>query len=115
MTLLFWATATWWIPMLRHPRRLASPHPPLSASLRPLYWGAVFPLGMYTVSTYRLGQVVDVPVLMVIPRLFIWVALLAWTAASVGLIGICSPGGPERRRRHLMTPVIPPSIGAGDT
>ena len=52
----------------------------------PLYWGAVFPLGMYTVCTFRLGQVVDVPVLMAIPRLFIWVALLAWTAALVGLI-----------------------------
>ena len=69
-----------------HPRRLAAPQPPLSASVRPLYWGAVFPLGMYTVCTYRLGQVVEVPVLMAIPRVFIWVALLAWTAASVGLI-----------------------------
>ncbi len=86
MTLLFWATATWWIPMLvilgvwRHLIRRF----PLRYD--PLYWGAVFPLGMYTVSTYRLGQVVDVPVLMAIPRLFIWVALLAWTAALVGLI-----------------------------
>ena len=86
LTLLFWATATWWIPMLvilgvwRHLIRRF----PLRYD--PTYWGAVFPLGMYTVSTYRLGQVVDVPVLMVIPRLFIWVALLAWTAASVGLI-----------------------------
>ena len=86
MTLLFWATATWWIPMLvilgvwRHLIRRF----PLRYD--PTYWGAVFPLGMYTVSTYRLGQVVDVPVLMAIPRLFIWVALLAWTAASVGLI-----------------------------
>ena len=34
----------------------------------PLYWGAVFPLGMYTVCTYRLGQVIEVPVLMAIPQ-----------------------------------------------
>jgi tellurite resistance protein TehA-like permease len=86
MTLLFWATATWWIPMLvilgiwRHLIRRF----PLRYD--PLYWGAVFPLGMYTVSTYRLAQVVDVPVLMAIPRVFIWVALLAWIAASFGLI-----------------------------
>ena len=86
MTLLFWATATWWIPMLvilgvwRHLIRRF----PLRYD--PTYWGAVFPLGMYTVCTYRLGQVVDVPVLMAIPRLFIWVALLAWTAAVGGLI-----------------------------
>jgi tellurite resistance protein TehA-like permease len=87
MTLLFWATATWWIPMLvilgvwRHLIRRF----PLRYD--PLYWGAVFPLGMYTVSTYRLGQIVEVPVLMAIPRLFIWVALLAWAAALMGLIG----------------------------
>jgi tellurite resistance protein TehA-like permease len=86
MTLLFWATATWWIPMLvilgiwRHVIRRF----PLRYD--PLYWGAVFPLGMYTVSTYRLGQVVEVPVLMAIPRVFIWVALLAWAAALVGLV-----------------------------
>ena len=96
MTLLFWATATWWIPMLvilgvwRHLIRRF----PLRYD--PLYWGAVFPLGMYTVSTYRLGQVVDVPVLMAIPRLFIWVALLAWTAALVGLIRDLFATGPDR-------------------
>jgi tellurite resistance protein TehA-like permease len=45
-TLLFWATATWWIPMLvilgiwRHVYRRF----PLRYD--PLYWGAVFPLGM---------------------------------------------------------------------
>jgi tellurite resistance protein TehA-like permease len=86
MTLLFWATATWWIPMLvilgvwRHLVRRF----PLRYD--PLYWGAVFPLGMYSVSTYRLGQTVDIPALMAIPRLFIWVALLAWAAAFVGLL-----------------------------
>ena len=86
MTLLFWATATWWIPMLlilgvwRHLIRRF----PLRYD--PLYWGAVFPLGMYTVCSYRLAQVVDVPGLMAVPRAFIWVALLAWTATMLGLV-----------------------------
>jgi tellurite resistance protein TehA-like permease len=91
MTLLFWATATWWIPMLvilgiwRHLIRRF----PLRYD--PLYWGAVFPLGMYTVSTYRLGQIIDVPEIMAIPRLFIWVALLAWAAALFGLVRALLP------------------------
>jgi tellurite resistance protein TehA-like permease len=86
LTLLFWATATWWVPMLvilgvwRHVYRRF----PLRYD--PLYWGAVFPLGMYTVCTFRLAQVIDAPVLLVIPRVSIYVAVAAWLLAMTGLV-----------------------------
>jgi tellurite resistance protein TehA-like permease len=92
LTLLFWATATWWIPMLvilgvwRHVYRRF----PLRYD--PLYWGAVFPLGMYTVCTLRLAQVIDAPVLLAIPRVFVYVALAAWALALVGLVGDVAAG-----------------------
>jgi tellurite resistance protein TehA-like permease len=85
-TLLFWATATWWIPMLvflgvwRHIYR----H--FALRYDPLYWGAVFPLGMYTACTLRLGQVIDAPFLMTIPRVFIYIALGAWLMTLLGLL-----------------------------
>lgn len=86
LTLMFWATATWWIPMLlilgvwRHGYR----HFPLRYD--PLYWGAVFPLGMYTACTFRLAHVLDLAFLEHIPRAFIYVALAAWVMAMIGWV-----------------------------
>ena len=87
LTLMFWATATWWIPMLvilgiwRHGYRKF----PLRYD--PLYWGAVFPLGMYTVCTVRLSQALDIPELMTIPHVFVYAALGAWALTFAGLVG----------------------------
>lgn len=52
----------------------------------PLYWGAVSPLGMYTVCTDRLAQALETPFLFWIPHLFAYVALLAWALAFTGLV-----------------------------
>jgi tellurite resistance protein TehA-like permease len=53
----------------------------------PLYWGAVFPLGMYTVCTFRVAMMIDEPALLVISRAFLYIALAAWTLACAGLLG----------------------------
>ncbi len=57
MTLLFWVSGTWWIPVLiifgvwRHVRH----HVRIQYTGE--YWGLVFPLGMYATATFALGQV----------------------------------------------------------
>jgi tellurite resistance protein TehA-like permease len=46
----------------------------------------VFPLGMYTASTFQLSKALNLDFLLVIPRVFIGIALVAWLATFVGLI-----------------------------
>jgi tellurite resistance protein TehA-like permease len=52
----------------------------------PLYWGAVFPLGMYTVSTFRLAGVFDAPVLLGLSRMFPYIAITPWFLTVVGML-----------------------------
>ena len=85
-TVFFWAAGTWWIPYLfivgawRHFYK----HYPLT--YHPVYWGLVFPMGMYTVATYRLAEVLSMDFLLLIPQYFIYLALIAWGITFYGLI-----------------------------
>lgn len=85
-TVFYWATGTWWIPMLlllgiwRHfIRRFPFVYDPL-------YWGLVFPLGMYTAATTQMVEAMELSFLRPLPNAFFYVALAAWLVTFFGLL-----------------------------
>lgn len=110
LTVMFWATATWWIPMLlvlgiwRHRVR------DVRLSYDPLYWGLVFPVGMYSACTFQLAAALDAPFLLWIARAFVIAAATVWLLTFLGL---------ARRMLHavllgLRRPHVPHIEQAGD-
>ncbi|MBV6418402.1 MAG: hypothetical protein CMLOHMNK_03246 [Steroidobacteraceae bacterium] len=83
-TVFYWATGTWWIPMLLllGVWRYIYKHFPFAYD--PLYWGAVFPLGMYAASTHELIAALDIDFLAVVPQAAFAVAIAAWLTTFVG-------------------------------
>ncbi len=85
-TVFYWATGTWWIPMLlvlaiwRHVYRRF----PLRYD--PLYWGAVFPLGMYAAATHAMLRALEFDFLNWVPGVFLALALAAWLATLIGML-----------------------------
>lgn len=94
-TLILWAWATWWIPLLaifglwRHVVRR---HP---LTYDPRFWSVVFPLGMYAVATYRLSLAADYPPVLILSQVMVWVAFAAWLATMGALLAA------HRRSLHL--------------
>jgi tellurite resistance protein TehA-like permease len=99
-TVFYWATGTWWIPMLVVLALWRYVYRRFPLKYDPLYWGAVFPFGMYAASTNEMIEAMGFHFLRFLPAAFLYVALAAWTAAFAGLVldllrRVAAPG--ERR------------------
>lgn len=83
LTVFAWIAGVWWIPVVFVVGlwRLGS----VPVRYQPGYWSMVFPLGMYTLCTWHLAGLFNVPLLKDISPLFIWVAWGAWLVTAIGM------------------------------
>jgi tellurite resistance protein TehA-like permease len=82
-TLLYWATGTWWLPLLvaLTAWRYLVRRDPLRAES--FDWSMVFPLGMYSAATHHMDAQVTMGLLAPLDTVFFGLALLAWGATAV--------------------------------
>lgn len=86
ITLMIWSWATWWIPLLflfgvwKHGINR------VPFSYEPSVWSMVFPLGMYTVASARIGQLAEFPPMIWIAEIMIIFAVIAWVLSIMGML-----------------------------
>lgn len=97
-TLFFWATASWWIPLLallwiwRHLWQRV----PLRYDAAD--WNIVFPIGMYTVATFELGHALGLSFLLAIPAVGVYLNLLVWALVAAGFVAHAARGAAGKER-----------------
>ncbi|AGK56797.1 hypothetical protein HYPDE_25563 [Hyphomicrobium denitrificans 1NES1] len=85
-TVFYWATGTWWIPMLILLGIWRYVYKRFPFEYDPLYWGVVFPLGMYAACTWQMDRAMEFGFLAALPRSFFYVSLAAWVITFVGML-----------------------------
>jgi tellurite resistance protein TehA-like permease len=87
-TLVAWAWATWWIPLLLLLEIWRHAIHRVAIRYTPLLWSIVFPLGMYATATFRLSSIASAPALHSLSAAMAWIALAAWCATALSLIAV---------------------------
>lgn len=88
LSYLLWAFGLWWVPLLvafgiwRHIIR----RDPLKYSTA--LWSIVFPLGMFSVATYRFGHENGMPLVALVGQWANWIAVGAWLLVAAGMVAV---------------------------
>ena len=101
LSVVLWAFGTWWIPLLvllgiwRYVLRC------YPRTYEPRLWNVVFPLGMYTVASWTLGQTAGLGFMAAVARVWVWVGFAAWVA----VLGLMAGALVRSLRGHRGAPI----------
>jgi tellurite resistance protein TehA-like permease len=84
-TLFYWASGTWWIPLLLVLGTWRYVYARFPMRYDPQYWSVVFPLGMYAVATHEMSRALAIGFLDGVAPLFLAAALAGWAIVAIGL------------------------------
>ena len=85
LSLLTWATSTGWIPLLIVLSIWRYAVKKITLAYHPHYWAFVFCIGMYSVCTWHLAELLTLSYLKSISGFFLYVSLVAWLATFLGM------------------------------
>lgn len=100
LTLVVWAAAGLWIPVLLYAEVWSVDNRIGALHYTRVWWSAVFPLGMYASATAAAAVRLHLRSLTTISLVFFWVAFAVWVLVATGLVQIFLAARlPSRRRR----------------
>jgi len=95
-TVFYWIAGTWWIPILIYleiwKRRK------IHVSYYPGYWSLVFPLGVYSLCTWQMADVLGLNGLKRLPEVTVFVAWAAWGITYIQMLWQLLQALIEKRR-----------------
>jgi tellurite resistance protein TehA-like permease len=83
-SLLTWASASWWLPLLAIMETWR--HIKAGFKYSAAYWSLVFPLGMYSVASYKLAMATQTTLLVQVSGLFYYLAAATWMIVFAGML-----------------------------
>ncbi|HET7333469.1 MAG TPA: tellurite resistance/C4-dicarboxylate transporter family protein [Rhizomicrobium sp.] len=86
VTMMIWAWGTWWIPLLIFIGLWKHIVAKVPLDYTPALWSLVFPLGMYSVSTFRFSLATEFPFLQHLGRHFVWIAAAVWVLTFAAMV-----------------------------
>ena len=86
LTLLFWATATWWLPFLFSAEIWRYSQEKITPGYDQSFWSLVFPLGMYAFCTHEIAGTLNLNFLLPVSFWAAIVAITAWTLVFIAMI-----------------------------
>lgn len=86
VTMMIWAWGTWWIPLLMFIGLWKHAVCRVPLDYTPALWSLVFPLGMYSASTFRFSLATQFPLLQHLGRVFVWIAAAVWLLTFFAMV-----------------------------